>query len=69
MPDRSWYPLSASFGLFLAGLGFVFHNQNFLGWDHKLEMAFVGAGVLTLSIYLWALEGPCGYHIHPEEEK
>jgi cytochrome c oxidase subunit 1 len=69
MPDRSWYPLSASFGLFMIGLGFVFHNQNFLGWDHQLEMAFIGAGILTLSIYLWALEGPGGYHLHPEDEK
>ena len=68
MPDRSWYPLTASFGLFMAGLGMVFHRQNFLGWDHQLEMAMIGGSILLLSIYLWALEGPRGYHVQPEED-
>ncbi|MGB0743622.1 MAG: cytochrome ubiquinol oxidase subunit I, partial [Opitutales bacterium] len=68
MPDRSWYPLSASFGLFLFGLGMVFHKQNFLGWDHNLQMVYAGGIILLLSLYAWALEGPRGYHLHPEED-
>jgi hypothetical protein len=31
-------------------------------------MAFIGGGILFLSIFLWALEGPRGYHIHPEAD-
>jgi cytochrome c oxidase subunit 1 len=68
MPDRSWYPLSASFGLFMVGLGMVFHKRNFLGWDHTLEMAIIGGVIILASIYAWAFEGPRGYHLHPEKD-
>jgi len=58
LPDRSWYPLTAGAGLLLGGLCFAHDN---------LAGSLAGVGVLVLSIYLWALEGPGGYHVHPEE--
>ena len=29
-----------------------------------LPLAITGGVILLLSCYLWALEGPAGYHIH-----
>ena len=57
LPDRSWYPLTAAAGMLVAGLFFA--NDNLAG-------SLVGLGLLVASIYLWALEGPGGYHVHPE---
>ena len=58
MPDQSWYPLFAAAGLLTAGLCFA--NYNLTG-------SLFGLGLLLVSVYLWALEGPGGYHLHPEE--
>ena len=58
MPDQSWYPLFAAAGLLTAGLCFA--NYNLTG-------SLIGLGLLLVSVYLWALEGPGGYHLHPEE--
>ncbi len=58
MPDQSWYPLFAAAGLLAAGLCFA--NYNLTG-------SLIGLGLLLVSVYLWALEGPGGYHLHPEE--
>jgi cytochrome c oxidase subunit 1 len=58
MPDQSWYPLFAAAGLLVAGLSFASYN---------LTGSLVGLSLLLVSIYLWALEGPGGYHLHPEE--
>jgi cytochrome c oxidase subunit 1 len=59
MPDQSWYPLIASIGLLIAGLAFAFYN---------VPIALAGLGVLFLGCYLWALEGPGGYHIHIDDK-
>jgi len=73
MPDRSWYPLSASFGLFLVGLGMIFHKQHLsifgLQFDHHLQIPMAGLAIVFVSVVLWALEGPRGYHLHPEKEE
>jgi cytochrome c oxidase subunit 1 len=58
MPDQSWYPLFAAAGLLVAGLCFASYN---------LTGSLIGLGLLLVSVYLWALEGPGGYHLHPEE--
>ena len=58
MPDQSWYPLFAAAGLLTAGLCFASYN---------LTGSLIGLGLLLVSVYLWALEGPGGYHLHPEE--
>ncbi len=72
MPDRSWYPLAASFAVFVMALAMVFHNREItlfgLSFQHHLELLWVGGGLLLLSIVLWATEGPGGYHLHPKEE-
>jgi cytochrome c oxidase subunit 1 len=57
LPDQSWYPLVAAAGLLTAGLCFA--NDNFVG-------AIAGGAILFAGIYLWSLEGPGGYYVHPE---
>jgi len=57
LPDHSWCPLIAAAGLLLGGLSFA-HD--------RLGLSLAGLGVVVLSIYLWALEGPGGTHVHPE---
>ena len=57
LPDQSWYPLVAAAGLLTAGLCFA--HDNFVG-------AIAGGAILFAGIYLWSLEGPGGYHVHPE---
>lgn len=59
MPDQSWYPLFASIGLLVGALAFAFHH---------LPVAIGGLVVVFVSCYLWALEGPGGYHIHIDEK-
>jgi cytochrome c oxidase subunit 1 len=56
MPDQSWYPLASAAALLIAGLCFAISNYP----------AAIGAVTLmTAAIYLWSLEGPGGYHVHP----
>jgi cytochrome c oxidase subunit I len=51
--------LFASIGLLIGALAFAFHN---------IPIAIAGLGIVFLSCYLWALEGPGGYHIHIDEK-
>ena len=71
MPDRSWYPFLTAFGLFLVGFGMVFFNNTipYVNYEHQYEIALIGGVVTLLSIIGWALEGPGGYHVHPEKEE
>ena len=57
LPDRSWYPLTAGLGMLVGGLAFA-HSS--------LAGSLAGLGLVVASIYLWALEGPGGYHVPPE---
>ncbi len=57
LPGQSWYPLLASTGLLVGGFGVVYHT---------LLVALIGLSLLLAGIYLWALEGPGGHHVHPE---
>ncbi len=59
MPDSSWWPLFAAIGLLIGALSFAFHH---------IPVALGGLGLVVLSCYLWALEGPGGYHIHIDEK-
>jgi cytochrome c oxidase subunit I len=65
MPDQSWYPALASLGLFILGLGMIFKplTTQLIGTWYAVPIA--GAVVLVLGAWLWALEGPGGYHVHP----
>ncbi len=29
---------------------------------------YIGAAILIAAAYLWAMEGPAGYHVHPEAD-
>jgi len=69
MPDQSWYPLIAAAGLLFGAYNFiqlhapvVFFGQQLT--STHLPFAIAGGVLLFLGCYLWALEGPGGYHIH-----
>src|SRR5690606_15385340 len=55
MPSQSWFPLVTAIGMLIGGLFFA--NHNMLG-------AIAGAVVMLIGVYLWAFEGPGGYHLH-----
>jgi cytochrome c oxidase subunit 1 len=44
----------------------VFDTNPSPGIHLKLGVPLVGGAVMLLGIYLWALEGNEGYHLHPE---
>lgn len=78
MPDQSWWPLILSFGLFIAGMGVIFHNQPmaalvpFLSEEATISLFHLtvpGLALTFVSMYMWALEGPGGYHLHPDPEE
>jgi cytochrome c oxidase subunit 1 len=59
MPSQSWFPLLAAMALLTGGLFFT--NHNFMG-------AIAGGVVLFVAVYLWAWEGPGGYHLHLDKD-
>ena len=73
MPDSSWYPFLACIGLFIGTYNFiqlkapVIFNGNTIAGSH-LPFAIGGGVFLFACCYLWALEGPGGYHIHIDDE-
>ena len=71
MPDRSWYPFLLSFSLFVLGFGFIFLHNDIplfgLIIPHDIWIPLLGAGMTLITIIGWALEGPGGYHLHPDE--
>lgn len=59
MPSQSWFPLLTAIGMLIGSLFLA--NHNYLG--------AISGGVLTfLGAYLWASEGPGGYHVHAEPD-
>ena len=73
MPDASWYPLVATIGLFIGIYNFVQLEQPvvFFGsvlFATHLPLTILGGVILFAGCYLWALEGPGGYHIHIDEQ-
>jgi cytochrome c oxidase subunit 1 len=59
MPSQSWFPLLAAMAILTGGLFFT--NHNFMG-------AIAGGVVLFVAVYLWAWEGPGGYHLHLDKD-
>jgi cytochrome c oxidase subunit 1 len=55
MPFSSIYPLVASVGVLIGAFGTCYHN---------LIVALIGGVILLTGIYLWAMEGAEGYHLH-----
>ncbi len=69
MPDQSWWPLITSIGIFIACLGMVFHKQPVpLTAEAVFGLEIVIAGLVATFIGMaaWALEGPGGFHLHPD---
>jgi cytochrome c oxidase subunit 1 len=64
MPSNSWMPLIASIGFVPLGLGMSLMQA---GVPYMGYMAIFGLVTIGLGIALWAIEGPGGYHLHPEE--
>ncbi len=65
MPSQSWFPLIASAGFVVLGIGLTMKQA---GVPHMGYVAISGLLVISIGIALWALEGPGGYHLHPEEK-
>ncbi|MCS6245687.1 MAG: cytochrome c oxidase subunit I [Opitutus sp.] len=59
MPSQSWFPLVAAIGLLIGAIFFV---------NHIMIGAIAGGVVMFLGVYLWAAEGPGGYHIHLDDK-
>ena len=66
MPSQSWFPLIAGSGFVFLGLGMALKQA---GIAHMGYLAIFGLVVIATGIALWALEGPGGYHLHPEEDE
>lgn len=60
MPSNSWFPLFTAIGMLIGALCFA--NHFFPGAIAGLAITFVGA-------WMWASEGPGGYHLHPTKDK
>jgi cytochrome c oxidase subunit 1 len=58
MPSQSWFPIMAASGLLIGAIFFV---------NHIMIGAIAGGGIMFLGVYLWASEGPGGYHIHLDD--
>jgi cytochrome c oxidase subunit 1 len=73
MPDQSWYPLFAAAGLLIGVYNFAQLHYPVVMFGREvfashLPLAITGGAILVLACYLWALEGPGGYHIHLDEK-
>ena len=71
MPDRSWCPLITGTGLFVMVLGLLFRQSiEVLGYFFMTpyEIAIGGGVIFVIGIILWAMEGPGGYHLFPDED-
>ena len=66
MPSQSWFPLFASAGFLVLGLSMALKQA---GVPYCGYIAIGGLCITVVGIYLWALEGPGGYHVKPEEAK
>jgi len=58
MPSQSWFPLLTAISILIGGLCFA---------HHFLPGALAGLALIVITVWLWSLEGPGGYHIAPEK--
>lgn len=65
MPSQSWFPLLCGIGFTVFGISMAMMAA---GVPHAGYVAIGGLLTVTLGIYLWALEGPGGYHIRPSAD-
>ncbi|MGD1030671.1 MAG: cytochrome c oxidase subunit I [Opitutaceae bacterium] len=70
MPFQSVYPFIAGVGILIGAVGVSIIDPNpdpavIIG--RKLAVSIAGLVIMLVAVYLWALEGNEGYHIHPGE--
>lgn len=77
MPGGSWFPMLASLGFFIGGMGMVYMG----GWAHitdekvlagmtKYLYIAIGGGLAgVLGIFCWSLEPIGGYYIHMDKKE
>jgi len=65
MPSQSWWPLFCGVGFTMLGIAMSLMNTAipFMG-----SLAIFGIAVIGFSIAMWSLEGPGGYHLHPDDD-
>ncbi|MEN2464693.1 cytochrome c oxidase subunit I [Ornithinibacillus sp. JPR2-1] len=63
MPNGSILPFIMSLGFFIAGFGFIYHNQSTFAY----VLLFGGMGLALLCMLLRSLKDDLGYHIHKED--
>jgi cytochrome c oxidase subunit 1 len=69
MPDQSWWPPVASFGILLAGMCMIFKGRLIANLGELWFLCpLVGVALLFVGAYMWALEGPAGYHVIPKDD-
>jgi cytochrome c oxidase subunit 1 len=69
MPNQSFWPAVASFGLLVLGFGVTYFDANWEvpGIHAKLGVTLVGGLITFIGLYFWSLEGNAGYHLHLDE--
>ena len=81
MPSQSWWPLICGIGFTILGIAFSVKHGLISKVELALFglppvsvgtiLAFTtifGLGTVCFAVLMWALEGPGGYHLHPDEE-
>ncbi|ACB75354.1 cytochrome c oxidase subunit I [Opitutus terrae] len=66
MPHQSIYPFITSLGILIGAFAVSGLDSN--AGQHKLLIAIVGGVIMLAGIYLWALEGSDGYHLHVDKD-
>jgi cytochrome c oxidase subunit 1 len=71
MPFQSIWPFVSALGILIGSVGVSIVDPNpdpkvIIG--KKLAVTLVGAAVMLVGVYLWALEGCDGYHIHVDAD-
>jgi cytochrome c oxidase subunit I len=56
MPSQSWFPFFTAVAILIGGLFFA---------HHMMVGALAGLALIVISVWMWSLEGPGGYHLHP----
>lgn len=63
MPNASFLPFTISMGLFIAAIGFLYHND--ASWG--LPVAILGILVTFGSMFIRSIKDDYGFHIHKED--
>ncbi len=60
MPSNSWFPIITASGMLIGALLFA---------NHHIQGAILGLAITFVGAWMWAVEGPGGYHLHPTKHK